>query len=72
MVSGDTSIKALDKVNLSVSSGEIRALVGESGSGKSLIVSAICGALPAQWQLTADRMSWKGENLLGMSKQRRR
>ena len=72
MVSGDTSIKALDKVNLSVSSGEIRALVGESGSGKSLIVSAICGALPAQWQLTADRMSWKGENLLGMSKQQRR
>ncbi|WP_334012844.1 peptide ABC transporter ATP-binding protein [Alteromonas sp. S167] len=72
MGSGDNTIKALDKVNLSVSSGEIRALVGESGSGKSLIVSAICGALPGQWHLTADRMSWNGENLLGMSVYQRR
>ena len=40
MQSSDGAIKALDKVNLSVSSGEIRALVGESGSGKSLTVSA--------------------------------
>lgn len=69
---GDTTIKALDKVSLSVNSGEIRALVGESGSGKSLIVSAICGALPAKWKLTADRMSWNGENLLSMSTQQRR
>ena len=72
MEADDTTIKALDKVNLSVNSGEIRALVGESGSGKSLIVSAICGALPPQWKLTADRMSWKGDNLLNMSKQQRR
>ncbi|MEL7442394.1 MAG: ATP-binding cassette domain-containing protein, partial [Pseudomonadota bacterium] len=72
MQSSDGAIKALDKVNLSVSSGEIRALVGESGSGKSLIVSAICGALPSQWNLTADRMSWNGENLLSMSVQQRR
>ncbi|MDB2331491.1 oligopeptide/dipeptide ABC transporter ATP-binding protein [Alteromonas sp. A079] len=69
---GDTTIKALDKVNLSVSTGEIRALVGESGSGKSLIVSAICGALSNQWTIKADRMSWNGENLLGMSKYQRR
>ena len=72
MVDGDTTIKALDKVNLTVNTGEIRALVGESGSGKSLIVSAICGALPSQWRMTADRMSWKGENLLSMSKYQRR
>lgn len=69
---GDSTVKALDKVSLSVNSGEIRALVGESGSGKSLIVSAICGALPSTWKLTADRMSWKGENLLSMSTQQRR
>ncbi|MEW9797497.1 peptide ABC transporter ATP-binding protein [Alteromonas sp. CYL-A6] len=69
---GDTVIKALDKVSLSVSSGEIRALVGESGSGKSLIVSAISGALPPQWRVTADRMSWEGDNLLSMSVPQRR
>lgn len=69
---GDTVIKALDKVSLSVNSGEIRALVGESGSGKSLIVSAISGVLPPQWRITADRMSWNGDNLLSMSVPQRR
>ena len=39
-------IKALDKVSLTIDTGEIRALVGESGSGKSLVVKAIVGALP--------------------------
>lgn len=72
MSTGENTIKALDKVSLTVNSGEIRTLVGESGSGKSLIVSAICGALPPQWSLTADRMSWNGENLLSMSEQQRR
>lgn len=65
-------IKALDKVNFTVDEGEIRALVGESGSGKSLIVAAISGALPATWQITADRMTWKGEDLLSLSPERRR
>ncbi|MCU7555061.1 ATP-binding cassette domain-containing protein [Alteromonas sp. ASW11-19] len=69
---GQTRVKALDKVNLTVSSGEIRALVGESGSGKSLIVSAISGALPPQWRMTADRLSWRGESLLSMSTEQRR
>ncbi|WP_218310767.1 oligopeptide/dipeptide ABC transporter ATP-binding protein [Alteromonas antoniana] len=69
---GQGMVKALDKVNLTVNSGEIRALVGESGSGKSLIVSAISGALPGQWRLTADRLSWKGESLLSMTAEERR
>ncbi len=69
---GDTVIKALDKVSLTVNSGEIRALVGESGSGKSLIVAAIAGVLPPQWRITADRMSWNGDNLLSMSVPQRR
>lgn len=68
----DTFIKALDKVSLTVNDGEIRALVGESGSGKSLIVSAISGAIPSTWRITADRMTWGGENLLELSPQRRR
>lgn len=65
-------IKALDKVNLSVDSGEIRALVGESGSGKSLIVKAIAGAVPESWRLTADRMTWRGKDMLSMSSEDRR
>lgn len=65
-------IKALDKVNMTVDSGEIRALVGESGSGKSLIVKAIVGAIPSHWKITADRMTWKGKDLLTMSVSERR
>lgn len=71
----DTSfgwVKALDKVNLSVDTQEVRALVGESGSGKSLIVKSIIGALPQRWKVTADRMNWKGKDLLSMSDNQRR
>ncbi len=69
---GTGSVKALEKVNLTVNSGEIRALVGESGSGKSLIVAAISGSIPPQWTLTADRLTWDGRNLLTMSSAERR
>lgn len=69
---GGNRVKALDKVNLTVNSGEIRALVGESGSGKSLMVQAISGSLPAQWHVTADRMTWNGKNMLSMSEKERR
>ncbi|CAI8212129.1 MAG: Peptide transport system ATP-binding protein SapD [Glaciecola sp. HTCC2999] len=64
-------IKALDKVSLTIQENEIRALVGESGSGKSLIVRAISGALPPQWIVTADRLTWRGENLLTMTRAQR-
>lgn len=65
-------IKALDKADLSVKLGELHALVGEAGSGKSLIVKAIVGALDEHWKITADRMQWKGKDLLSMSAADRR
>jgi cationic peptide transport system ATP-binding protein len=64
-------IKALDKVSLTIQENEIRALVGESGSGKSLIVRAISGALPPQWIVTADRLTWRGQNLIKMTRAQR-
>ena len=42
---GDEWVKAVDRVSMTLTEGEIRGLVGESGSGKSLIVKAICGVL---------------------------
>ena len=69
---GSEFVKALDKVSLMVETGEIRALVGESGSGKSLIVRAIIGAVPEHWIITADRLTWKGQNLLTMTNEQRR
>ncbi len=70
--SASGTMKALDKVNLTIDAGEIRALVGESGSGKSLIVRAIVGALPENWKITADRLTWCGRDLLTMSDKERR
>lgn len=36
-------LKAVDKVDFSVGSGEVRALIGPNGAGKTTLVSLICG-----------------------------
>ena len=52
---GDEWVKAVDRVSMTLTEGEIRGLVGESGSGKSLIAKAICGANGASWLVTTCR-----------------
>jgi cationic peptide transport system ATP-binding protein len=60
-------VRAVDRVNMTLREGEVRGLVGESGSGKSLIAKAIVGVLNRRWQITADRFSWAGQDLLRLS-----
>ncbi|QXG45074.1 ABC transporter ATP-binding protein [Pseudomonas viridiflava] len=46
---------------------ETVALVGESGSGKSLAVRALMGLVARPGQVTAERLSLAGDDLLGLS-----
>ncbi|QSX31237.1 ATP-binding cassette domain-containing protein [Shewanella cyperi] len=65
-------VKALERVSLTLSAGEVHGLVGESGSGRSLLARAILGIPGPNWIITADRMMWDGRNLMEMSESERR
>lgn len=64
--------KAVERVNLTMTEGEIRGLVGESGSGKSLVAKAILGLQKENWEVQADRMRLGDIDLLALSPRQRR
>lgn len=65
------SLRALERLNLSVNDGEVVALVGESGSGKSVCSLAIMGLLQ-QAHIAEGEIFFRGQNLLTMSENKRR
>ncbi len=69
---GSGYFRAVDGVSLSVDKGEVLAIVGESGSGKSVTMLAVMGLLPWTAKVTADRLTFEGKDLLGLSANDRR
>jgi len=64
--------RAVDRVSLTVAPREIVSIVGESGSGKSVAMLAVMGLLPKTARISADRLTFAGENLLGITPSARR
>lgn len=60
--SGNTVVKALDGVNLSVADGEFAAIVGTSGSGKSTLLHML-GGLDRP---TSGRVEVEGKNIFSL------
>ena len=59
--------RAVEGVDISVDAGEVLAIVGESGSGKSVSMLAVMGLLPPSATVTADEMTFDGQDLQAMS-----
>jgi dipeptide transport system ATP-binding protein len=59
--------RAVDRVSLTVSEGEVLGIVGESGAGKSLAMLAVMGLVPYPGRITADRLAFDGRNLLSLT-----
>jgi dipeptide transport system ATP-binding protein len=64
--------RAVDGVSFQVDEREVLAIVGESGSGKSVAMLAVMGLLPWTATVTADRMSFRGRELLKLDRAERR
>jgi dipeptide transport system ATP-binding protein len=55
--------RAVDGVDQDVNDSEILAIVGESGSGKSVSMLAVMGLLPWTATVTADELTFDGQDL---------
>ncbi len=64
--------RAVDGIDMTIEEGDLLGVVGESGSGKSVTMLAVMGLLPWTAKVTADRLSFDGRDLLGLSAAERR
>jgi len=63
---------AVDGVSLQLDEGEVLGIVGESGSGKSVTMMALMGLIGYPGRVSADRLRFAGNDLLGLSDPQRR
>ncbi|MBW1960066.1 MAG: ABC transporter ATP-binding protein [Deltaproteobacteria bacterium] len=59
-------VKAVDGISLAIAENEVFGLAGESGCGKSTFIRTIMRLLPESTRITADELSFRGQNLLSM------
>lgn len=59
------AVEVVRGVDFSAEEGRCTAIVGESGSGKSVAMMAVMGLLPPSARITADKMMFQGQDLLG-------
>ena len=69
---GRGTLRAVDRLDMTIEEREVLGVVGESGSGKSVSMLALMGLIPWPGKVTADMLSFAGHDLLGMSAAQRR
>jgi len=62
------NLRAVDRVNLTVASGQTLGVVGESGSGKTMLSRAILQLLPKKAKLTG-RVMFEGQDLVSLDRE---
>ncbi|TET12537.1 ABC transporter ATP-binding protein [Candidatus Aerophobetes bacterium] len=60
-------VKALDKVNLTIGRGSVRAVIGESGCGKTTLARSILGILPSTAEIEKGEVLLQGDDILKKS-----
>jgi dipeptide transport system ATP-binding protein len=66
------AVRAVEGLSFALSHGEVLGIVGESGAGKSLAMLAVMGLVAHPGRVTADRLAFKGSDLMRLPARGRR
>src|SRR5258706_2344383 len=64
---GGADVEAVRGIDLAIGEGEVLGIIGESGSGKTVTGMAILRLLPANAEVSADELSFRGRPLLALT-----